>query len=143
MTVYEEDIKFMQALGGESQLPPTLGIRALRVADGRWVRWPVKCLFINLFSSEGEEMSQWASVQTVVFKGAKASNSTPRLLGPWLRSKLYTATAPDGSSRLWICDKKEGLDQLPELDLEAYPASMPIERPLQAVEPGDKDSDSE
>lgn len=143
MALYEEDIKFMQALGGEVHPPPTLGIRRFRVADGRWIRWAVKSIFVNLFSSDGEEMTQWASVQTLVKKGSRASEGTSRLLGPWLRSKLYTATAPDGSSRLWVSDKKEGFDQLPDLDLEANPPSMPLERPLQPVEPGEDNSDSE
>lgn len=59
-----------------------------------------------MFDENGEPMSnQWDMVDVAIFS---EENSSPdirrpvRLGGPWVRHRLYTATVPDGTDRLWI-----------------------------------------
>lgn len=57
-------------------------------------------------------MTSWDFCQIMTRKGGHSNLSGSRLGGPWLRYKLFTATAPDNTTHLWVSDHKDGLTGL-------------------------------
>lgn len=59
---------------------------------------------VNYKDGNGSFMGQWRHLPCILNSGDQT-----RLSGMYLRSSPYTATAPDGTGRLFIASKKKGI----------------------------------
>lgn len=76
----------------------------VETANGKVVR-NITLVEVNFKDTNGAYMGQWERLYCLI-------NPDPhqtRLSGMYIRNNLYTATAPDGSGRLFIAAKKGGV----------------------------------
>lgn len=97
---YPEDF---DALGLLPNHPLPLLQIMVEIANGRALRY-LTLVLVNFKDANETFMGQWREVHCVVNLG----NQT-RLSGMYLRNNLYKATAPDGTGRLYIGTKKNGV----------------------------------
>lgn len=115
MTVYREDVGLLRALvrAGKGRNPPVpiLGRVQIQYGNGTAKNYTVVCLEPNIFDHNLNYMcATWRFIQVLVRPGNIRLNCTgPRLVGPWLRNMLYTATTPDNMFRLTVSTHKGAL----------------------------------
>ncbi|KAJ5763901.1 hypothetical protein N7533_002582 [Penicillium manginii] len=90
----------------EHKLLPLAGIGLVMGATGSTVINYCE-LEATLLDSWGRRMTPWTRVMAVCEPGDWfPSGSVPRLDDPFTRLMLYTASAPDSSSNMYVCHKK-------------------------------------
>ncbi|KAJ6086561.1 hypothetical protein N7467_005475 [Penicillium canescens] len=135
MVMYDADKRLLERLGGRRLL--CLGMAQAAQADGHWSDFLVVSVEVTIYcksparNNQGhlvrvpnggyryitERMTSWDTIQCAVRPGAAGVDDVPRLLGPWLRYKLYTASAPDGQNRMHIMDNYSGFgNHVPNVD---------------------------
>ncbi|KAJ5788142.1 hypothetical protein N7457_003132 [Penicillium paradoxum] len=106
MTINDDDISAMRVdptgTGGLHPLPRIMGVLSVTLADGSGRNMLVRELQANIWDADERRymVPEWDSIPAVI----NPTTGAKRLNGPWLRWKLYTATCPDNSRRLWIYD---------------------------------------
>lgn len=85
---------------------PLLGWAVMRTATDEAHWGQIRLVEVNMFDEDGNPMSeQWDMIDCSVFAPDQTGTDIKRpvrLGGPWLRHRLYTATVPDGTDRLWV-----------------------------------------
>lgn len=86
-------------------LPPLLGVMPLVVANGTIDHLICRRFEINMWDSTTRTYMSllWHPVQVVIFDDTNTQAQT-RLNGPWARHRMYSASAPDGSSYTYFSD---------------------------------------
>lgn len=125
-TITKSDVLRLKAasevkLQADVTLPPLLGYVGIRLADGAIKFEPVRAMQINIPDHDGNSMllKDYDMIEVCIADDQPNDPNGPvRLLGPWLRHRFYTATAPDRTNRLWIVKKRRRLANLPDVTAE-------------------------
>lgn len=98
----------------------------------------VRAIEVTIRDVDGHEMTEWDLVQCIIMPGNAPVRRPLRLTGPWLRCKLYTATALDNTNRLFIQEKKRGFTRRPQQSIKDSQGHTPpvLLRPLGTFIPG-------
>lgn len=146
MRIYEGDLQTLRGYDPEFDqsnptaidLPPLLGGIYTGLANGTWIGDYARAIEVTIRDVDGLEMTDWDPVQCIIMPGNAPVRRPLRLNGPWLRYKLYTATAPDNTNRLFIHDKKAGFtEKVPTVYQRFARAPPPVPlRPLNTFIPG-------
>jgi hypothetical protein len=114
MLIFDEDVEYLQELDPDSRgrphpLPRCLGIVTYITADGSTHFILNRELEVNIWDPNKQDFvfADWESIPVAIIVG-DATNAN-RLNGPWLRTRLYCATVPDQSNRLWMFDYNPGI----------------------------------
>lgn len=101
---------------------PVVAVRPNIIADNSW-RWLA-----------GNAFSDWPRVPCMIFPDVSLARGARRLLGPWLRTYLYTATAPSGTYEMWVSNARSELGKvLPTINLDTFKPNPPIPGSLRAT----------
>ncbi|KAJ5974597.1 hypothetical protein N7481_011807, partial [Penicillium waksmanii] len=92
--------------GGDIPKVMTLGMITGVVANGQLVHEPAVEVEAVILSNRRRRMGPWVRVQAVLSPGRYIPGQNYRLDGRWLRTNYYTASAPDGTHRLYIASRK-------------------------------------
>lgn len=128
MSLYEGNLTVLQNLAvPPAPKPSTMGAIVVTVANGERVAYRVRAFCVNIYTTDPDpqEMVQWDWVQCMMKPSTAEATRVPQLAGPWLRSKLFTATAPDGQNRLWVHTARAGGQKLPPIDTQKNPPARP------------------
>lgn len=132
--IKHEDIVWLRAnqdaiigTGGHiSPPPPIMGISSVRVANDQTIHFIVRSLEAMIHDAAGAPMlPAWDTIEVAIHP----ENIGTRLLGPWLRSRLFTASAPNGTNNLMMFNKKGGINQHlpnPGYTSGGLPAALPL-----------------
>lgn len=107
--IFAEDVILLQNLDTQAgvvyPLPRCLGIGVHVLADGTKMFFLHRELEINMWNPKDMKwmLPNWDPISIYIMPG-KTSLTKPRLSGPWLRHRLYSATVPDTTKRLWLFD---------------------------------------
>jgi hypothetical protein len=151
-TLFARDIELLQAndvlRGGNGELPPSSGISEAFMANGELEYYVTRTLEFNMLEHETMQpmVDHWDAIDCHLNPGEEVPRQNARLLGPWLRNKLYTYTIPDSLFRTWIYNERprgpllqatpdevrinlasidaDDINLFPEFDLR-YPAGVP------------------
>lgn len=93
---------------------PLLGYVSVQGAVGKSRFEEVRAIEINLCGSGGSGppmiKGEWEIIEVAIAPNPEKETDEPvRLVGPWLRHRFFTATAPDCTGRLWIVKKHRRL----------------------------------
>ena len=89
-----------------AEMVPLLGYISFVDSSGHIAYQPCVALEINLFAGGSTRMlKEWEIIEVAVAPDTTYPARPIRLLGPWLRHRFYTVTAPDGTGRMWILKK--------------------------------------
>lgn len=107
MAIHEEDVEALTK--SRNPVLPIVGVTHVILANGQKERFIVRKLLVALDDpvnpSGGPSICDYDLIPFVA--RTKGYTPMPRLSGPWLRQKFYTASVPDGSTaNLHIFDKK-------------------------------------
>ncbi|KAJ6021592.1 hypothetical protein N7540_007096 [Penicillium herquei] len=114
--------------------PPLLGYYEMRSADRSAPHRfePCRAMRIHCYSSNdyrGRLFSMLKGaeiIEVLITKNSTNPFDAPvRILGPWLRHRFYTATAPDCSGRLWIFKRHSQLSNVHKAD-PPYSGAFPV-----------------
>lgn len=105
MQIYASDIEHlmtsnpMKAVEGDYPMPRLLGVVSMCMADSTVSNRICRQVEANLWDSENNsEMGQWEKIPVSVEPGSNVSANgilKPRLAGPWVRWRYYSATVPN------------------------------------------------
>ncbi|CAG8148763.1 unnamed protein product [Penicillium salamii] len=105
MQIYQSDIEHlmtsnpMKAVEGDYPMPRLLGVVSMCLADSTVSNRICRQLEANLWDLENNsEMGQWEKIPVSVEPGTNVSANgilKPRLAGPWVRWRYYSATVPN------------------------------------------------
>ncbi|KAJ5169197.1 uncharacterized protein N7482_004791 [Penicillium canariense] len=109
---------------------PVAHITHVSLANGVRQLFAVVFLWINLHhpSQAGHPpMPSWDLIQCIVWTHPRSSYNRPaRINGPWMRFKIYTASAPEGTPNMWLFDKKSGfIERVPTVRTAMHQRIMP------------------
>ncbi|KAJ5542027.1 hypothetical protein N7461_008030 [Penicillium sp. DV-2018c] len=112
-TIYEEDVEYMQSLGADDDgnphpLPRCMGVQVYSLANGTLCYNLIRELEVNIWDYPKEEFvfADWERLPVAVTRNDPAR--AYRLNGLWVRARLYCATVPDLTYRLWMFDYNPG-----------------------------------
>ncbi|KAJ5717055.1 hypothetical protein N7488_002701 [Penicillium malachiteum] len=122
-TISDGDVDHLREQTGLNNNPPLLGYAEVAGATGQPpVFEQIRALEINLWGQDPRTQSQgammlphWDIIEVAIARNpADPSNEPTRILGPWLRHRFFTGTAPDGSGRLYILKKRRRFFEMPQ-----------------------------
>lgn len=136
MVINDSDKLLLEKLAGRRLL--LLGMAEGRLADGSWNHVLVVSVQVTVYTTSWTksgtsynvdangnriltptQMTSWDTIQCAVRPGGGGVDDPPRLNGPWLRHKLYTATAPDGQDLMQVMDDHSGFNRfVPNVDAQ-------------------------
>ena len=134
MCIYDEDLEDMvtyYANNGRNGFAPLFFPTCVSLANGSRIRCIVRGIWTSIFHpNSGHRMTASSNlVQCICWDHDRnAANAPKRINGPWLRSKLYTASAPEGEANLWIFNNKAGfVERVPAIpwSQRTYPVLPP------------------
>lgn len=130
MSLTEQDIETLRRWSkraSETNLPPPprrIGTTAVRIGDGSMLHADLVAMQLNIRHGgdyiAAKSFPDWPRVPCLVKRGVA---NIPRVLGPWLRSFLYTATVPTDADRrrLYYTNRWQDISQnLPRVDLDTF-----------------------
>lgn len=128
MALYESGLILRNLTTAPAPVPPTMSCLAVTSGNEQVNAYHVRGIYVNMHSigPDPREMVRWDWIQCLVREGTIATGRVPRLVGPWLRFKLFTGTAPDGQNLLWVHNKKSAFQNLPSIDTTSHP--LPLTR---------------
>ncbi|KAG0154482.1 hypothetical protein PDIDSM_50 [Penicillium digitatum] len=110
MQINESDMRNLvtyncDPLGNDPPLPPLLGSMAVTLANGSTERYICRRFEVNMWSARSTNYLDflWHPVQVLIHDDTVVSSKV-RLNGPWLRHRMYTASAPDSTSYTYFGD---------------------------------------
>ncbi|KAJ6083990.1 hypothetical protein N7486_010790, partial [Penicillium sp. IBT 16267x] len=142
MAMYEDDFERMERghkinSGVAVKRPPVIGVLSIRGSSGRTRSMLTTVLQVNLFNDKDQQLStDWDNMAVTVRPESAYARGSHRLSGPWARTKLYSATLPDNTNRVWLFDRMAGFANgtLPIVDWAlARPPPLPFGRGLPAA----------
>lgn len=130
MQLFHEDLKQLMGVTANTQEWPfeqIMGYGASGLANGTIIVDLNVLLEVNMYDKKAGNprrqlmMDKWVPIKCTVMQGADqlSLGTTDRLAGSWLRNCLFTATAPENPSQLYISSTKSGLvgkTMLPAVD---------------------------
>lgn len=117
LTIYEDDLRTL-IIPKPATIPSQLivGYSPFTSSNGG-IELPVVKIEAGVFWN-GEEVAPFTEIQCALFEGKKTSWNSPRLSGPLLRHRIFTATAPDRRPELYLSnDRDELYGVLPDPDV--------------------------
>ncbi|KAJ5587477.1 uncharacterized protein N7459_003242 [Penicillium hispanicum] len=116
MCIYDDDVDDIvdyYATYGICGIAPLMGPTYVAMPNGERFRCIVRSVWVNIFHPVvGREMASWDRIQCICWThDPNVPNAPKRLNGPWIRSKLYTASAPQGGGNLWVFNNKSGFTE--------------------------------
>ncbi|KAJ5917957.1 hypothetical protein N7454_010332 [Penicillium verhagenii] len=133
LKIYTDDVAILQgpnvATGVDWPWPQMIGYEPMKSADGTVSYILAIMVEVNIYNKpKGRAdrqlgMPAWVPAVALVDPGKSVGPAGPneRLSGHWLRSSLFTATAPGSNQCLYISSTKTGLlekDMLPRVDVK-------------------------
>lgn len=136
MSIFERDVAHirMQSRRPDEQSAPdfrNIGYVTCLYSNGTRNRRPVKAVRPNIFARgqwmAAEAFTDWPCVPCLIKPDFEHEIlRVPRIIGPWLRSFLYTATAPNDQRHLYISNSKAELSRIPDVDLTTFKPKVPV-----------------
>lgn len=128
MTIYEDDLRTL-IIPKPGTFPSQLivGYSPFTSSSGD-IELPVVKIEAAVFWN-GEEVAPFTEIQCALFEGKKTSWNSPRLSGPLLRHRIFTATAPDRRPELYLSDDRDELDDAlldPDISLAGGPPDLQL-----------------
>lgn len=116
MCIYDNNIRDMQNYYTNNRLAGTAPLMSptyVSLANGDRIHCVVRSMWDNINNpGTGNQMTSTTCIPTICwYHDRNAAHAPKRLNGPWLRSKLYTASAPSGTPNLWIFNNKSGFNE--------------------------------
>lgn len=140
MSLFEQDIEDIRKWSkreDEEGLPASfqhIGYASVTHGNGTTSRRPVKAVSPNIQHDgewmAGQAFSEWPRVMCIIKPDREKALGVQRAIGAWLRSYLYTATAPDSTHRMWIFNSLALAGGIPDIDLTAVKPATPLFGPL-------------
>ncbi|KAJ5144097.1 uncharacterized protein N7515_002884 [Penicillium bovifimosum] len=113
MLIYNRDVEYLQTLdrdynGNPHPLPRSLGVCNYGMANGSNVSMAVREFEVNMWdpAKHSYVFADWEAIPVCLRDGEPTVHG--RLNGPWVRNRLYCATAPDRTNQLWMFDYNPG-----------------------------------
>ncbi|CAI7655869.1 unnamed protein product [Penicillium viridicatum] len=100
--------------GIDPPLPPLIGVLPMMMANGAIDHMICRQFEVNMYDTVNQEFFSllWYPVQVIVYDDT-FTKAKDRLNGPWPRHRLYSASAPDGSSYTYFGDVHSSLLSVP------------------------------
>ncbi|CAI7598174.1 unnamed protein product [Penicillium crustosum] len=119
-------------LGNDPPLPPLLGCMPILVANGSVSNLICRQFEVNMYDSVAVDFLSvlWHPVQVLIYDDTNVQAHT-RLNGPWPRHRMYSASAPDGSSYSYFGDVHTRFLNVPTVG----PVQMTSALPDNALDP--------
>lgn len=125
--IFLDDLEQMVAVAGEAR-PPFLTYREFKSPAGLVYTATFKILF-NIPQGPSSSLlwvRPWVPVQTCIEDRYHRPEDT-RLGGGWLRTVLYTTTAPNNAGELYLSETLSGLrKQIPKCDVRNSEIPLPL-----------------
>ncbi|KAJ5425036.1 hypothetical protein N7465_000106 [Penicillium sp. CMV-2018d] len=123
--------------GIDPPFPPLIGTLPMLMANGASEHFICRQFEVNMYDLVNQDFFSplWHPVQVLVYDDT-FTKAQGRLNGPWPRYRLYSASAPDGSSYTYFGDVHSSLLSVPYVGPAQIPARLP-DLPLHRV-PGAK-----
>jgi hypothetical protein len=111
MTLLSSDLDRLDNLYLQNNLVPPPRLFKLQVVvneiGGSWEAFPKYRVEVAFAGSDGHCLADWDAIDVLIIYDSLFGHSAPvRVNGPWLRHKLHTATAPDGTTLLTVFRNK-------------------------------------
>ncbi|KUM57067.1 hypothetical protein ACN42_g10127 [Penicillium freii] len=112
--------------GIDPPLPPLIGALPMMMANGAIDHMICRQFEVNMYDTVNQDFLTlfWYPVQVIVYDDT-FTKARDRLNGPWPRHRLYSASAPDGSSYTYFGDVHSSLLSVPYVDPAQIPAKLP------------------